>query len=130
MRKKQILVIDDEQSLTRLLKVVLEAREKYQVHVENTGAAGVAATRKLLPDLILLDVVLPDMSGLEVTAQIEAAYRPQSPPIVFLTAMLKRTAPGTPERTIHGYSFLAKPVTVEELLACLEKHLSDDRQHK
>ncbi len=59
MTTKKILVIDDEGGITRMLKRSLEATNRYLVRAENSSAVAVAAAREFLPDLILLDVMMP-----------------------------------------------------------------------
>ena len=119
MSKKRILLIDDEFSFTRMLKLNLEETGAYEVRAENRGSEGLAAAKQFKPDLIFLDVVMPDMSGGEVAFQIEADRKLKDTPIVFLTAAAKKEDEGM----IAGRHFIAKPVTVEEVIDCIEKNL-------
>ncbi len=119
MSKKRILLIDDERSFTRMLKLNLEETGAYEVREENRGKFGLAAARQFKPDLILLDVVMPDMSGGEVASQIGDDRTVKDTPIVFLTAAAKKEDEGM----IAGRDFIAKPVTVEEVVDCIEKNL-------
>ncbi len=119
MSKKRILLIDDEPSFTRMLKLNLEETGAYEVRAENRGSEGLAAARQFKPDLILLDVVMPDMSGGEVAYQIEADRNVKNTPIVFLTAAAKKKEEGI----IAGRTIIAKPVTVEEVIDCIERTL-------
>ncbi len=68
--KKRILVVDDEAALTRMVKMNLERTGNYEVRTENQGAKAVAAAREFMPNLIFLDVMMPDMSGDEVSQQL------------------------------------------------------------
>jgi len=63
MNKKRILIIDDEASFTRLLNLNLGCTGKYAVRAENNPPEGLAAVREFHPDLILLDVMMPQMDG-------------------------------------------------------------------
>ena len=119
MRKKRILLIDDEPSFTRMLKLNLEESGAYEVRAENRGTQGLAAARQFKPDLILLDVVMPDMGGGDVAFEIEADRNVKNTPIVFLTAAAKKEDEGM----IAGRHFIAKPVTVEEVIDCIERNL-------
>jgi len=119
MRKKRILLIDDEPSFTRMLKLNLEESGAYEVRAENRGTQGLAAARQFKPDLILLDVVMPDMGGGDVAFQIGADRNVKKTPIVFLTAAAKKEDQGV----IAGCDFIAKPVTVEEVIDCIERVL-------
>ena len=69
--KKRILVVDDEPALTRMVKLNLERTGSYEVRTENQGSKAVQAAREFKPDLIFLDVMMPDMSGDEVSAQLK-----------------------------------------------------------
>ncbi len=119
MGKKRILLIDDEPSFTRMLKLNLEETGAYEVREENRGRFGLAAARQFKPDLILLDVVMPDMSGGEVASQIGDDRTVKDTPIVFLTAAAKKKEEGI----IAGRTIIAKPVTVEEVIDCIERTL-------
>lgn len=85
MAKEKILVIEDEEDIQELLKFNL-AKEGYQVQAELTGEAGLESARRSLPDLILLDLMLPGVDGLEVCRMLKGDHRTQLIPIVMLTA--------------------------------------------
>ena len=122
MEKIRVLLIDDEPSFTRMLRLNLERTGSFKVLCENTGAFGLTAARDFLPDMIFLDVIMPDVDGGEVAAQIHADPKLKDTPIVFLTAgVSKETTRAKP--VIGGRTFLAKPVSVEEVLRCIEKQL-------
>jgi len=122
MEKIRILLIDDEVSFTRMLKLNLERTCAFTVHCENTGSFGLTAASDFLPDMVFLDVIMPDVDGGEVAAQIHADPKLKDTPIVFLTAgVSKETTRAKP--VIGGRTFLAKPVSVDEVLRCIEKQL-------
>jgi CheY-like chemotaxis protein len=122
MEKIRVLLVDDEPSFTRMLKLNLERTGSFKVHTESNGAFALTATKDFLPDLIFLDVIMPDVDGGEVAAQIQADPKFKDTPIVFLTAgVSKETTRAKP--VIGGRTFLAKPVTVEEVIRCIEKLL-------
>jgi DNA-binding response OmpR family regulator len=123
MTKKKILVVDDEQNMTRMLKRNLEATGRYDVRTENSGAVGVVAAREFQPDLILLDVMMPGMDGGEVAAKIKEDKRLASIPIVFLSAIVKKEETQSTGGNIGGLTFLAKPVKLDDLITCIENHL-------
>lgn len=85
MAKEKILVVEDEDDIQELLKFNL-GKDGYLVQAEATGEAGVEAARRWGPDLILLDLMLPRMDGLEVCRVLKADHRTQTIPIVMLTA--------------------------------------------
>ena len=119
MRKKKILLVDDEPSFTRVLKLCLENTGSYEVREENKGTMAVQAARQFKPDLILLDVVMPDIDGGEVASTIMADEALKNTPIVFLTAAVAKDEEGV----ISGYPFIAKPVNSDEVIDRIEKSL-------
>lgn len=123
MDKIRILLIDDEPSFTRMLKLNLERTGTYKVLCENTGAFGLTAAKDFLPDVIFLDVIMPDVDGGEVAAQIRAEPRLKDTPIVFLTAGVSKETTRMRGDVIGGRTFLAKPVSVDEVIRCIEKQL-------
>ena len=123
MTKKKILVVDDEQNMTRMLKRNLEATGRYDVRTENSGEAGVAAAREFQPDLILLDVMMPGIDGGEVAAKIKEDKRLANIPIVFLSAIVKKEETQPTGGNIGGLTFLAKPVKLDDLITCIENKL-------
>ena len=124
MKKKRILVVDDEVSFTRLLKLNLEQSEHYEVRVENWAEDAVRAAQEFRPDLIFLDVMMPRMFGGDVASRIQSDESLKDTPIVFLTATVSRARVEEHGGVISGFPVLAKPVSVEEVLECIEKHLA------
>ena len=123
MNKKRILLLDDEVSFTRLLKLNLEQTNRYEVRAENWPEDVLAAAREFKPDLMLLDVMMPRMFGGDIAAQFRADEELKGIPIVFLTATVRKQRVDEHAGMISGYPFLAKPATTEEVIACIEKHL-------
>ena len=123
MSKKKILVVDDEASLTRMLRRNLEATGKYEVKEENSGAQAYASAKQFQPDMILLDVMMPDMDGGAVAAQIQDDEHLKHVPIVFLTAIIQKGETEDTGGNIGGRTFLAKPVKLDDLITCIENKL-------
>ena len=123
MAKKKILVVDDEGAMTRMLKRNLEATDRYDVRTENSSAKALTAAREFLPDLILLDVIMPELDGGGVAAKIREDKRMSKTPIIFLSAIVKKEETEATGGNIGGFTFLAKPVKFDDLIACIEKHL-------
>jgi len=121
--KKRILVVDDEPVLTRMVKMNLERTGNYEVRTENQGAKAVAAAREFKPSLIFLDVMMPDMSGDEVSMQLRDDPVLAEIKIVFMTAIVTKAETGEMGSKIGGNEFLAKPVKTEELIATIERVL-------
>ena len=122
MKAKHILIVDDEASFTRLLKVNLEARTQHTIAVVNRAHEAIPAAHKQKPDLILLDVIMPGFDGGELAARIQADPLLRAVPIVFLTATVSQTEAHQGLKS-GGFTFLAKPVSMPDLLACIAQHL-------
>jgi CheY-like chemotaxis protein len=120
MAKKRILIIDDEPSITRTMKVNLERTGAYTVGTENRAPHALAAAREFQPDLILLDVMMPEISGDEVAAEIQSDPALQHVPIVFLTAIVSPKETGGQYLESGGQTFVAKPVSLDALINCIE----------
>lgn len=125
MDKKRILFVDDEEGFGQILKLSLEGTGEYEIKVETKGKKAVDAAREFKPDLIFLDIIMPDLDGPAVALQIKADPQLNNIPIVFLTAVVKKEEVNSAEGNIGGYPFIAKPVSKEELLECIHKYLDD-----
>jgi len=123
MDKIRVLLIDDEPSFTRMLKLSLERRGHFEVMVENNGAYGLKVAQDFLPDIILLDVIMPDVDGGEIASTIRADRVLKVTPIVFLTAGVSKETTRAKGNVIGGQKYLAKPATVEEIIRCIETQL-------
>jgi CheY-like chemotaxis protein len=123
MTKKKILVVDDEEGMTRMLKRNLEATNRYDVRTENSSSAAVTAASEFLPDLILMDMMMPGMDGGDVAAKLKEDKRLSHIPIVFLTAIVKKEEAQPTGSKIGGLTFLAKPVKLDDLITCIENHV-------
>ena len=92
--KKRILVVDDEPEITFMVKLNLEQTGRYEVRTENLGRRAIEAAREFRPDLILLDVMMPDMLGSEIAEQLQADPKLRAIKFVFLTAMVTKEGGG------------------------------------
>lgn len=120
MTKKKILVVDDESGFTRLLKLTMS---RYDIKEENDARRAIETAKHFKPDLILLDVIMPQMDGGDLALRMRGESSLRNIPIVFVTAIVspRETADGA--RHIGGFPFLAKPVSSESLTRCIEEHL-------
>ena len=121
--KKRILIIDDEASFTRMVKLNLEKTGQFEVRTENRAAGALAAAREFKPDLVLLDVIMPTMDGGDVARQIQSDRGLRGTPVVFLTATVSTREAGQGGLTSGGALFLAKPVSVDALVACINENV-------
>jgi len=117
-RSPRILVIDDEEQIRRALRSILQARH-YTVDLAATGAAALEAAVDRTPDLIVLDLSLPDMSGLVVCEELRAWYEG---PIVVLSVR-DADADKIAALDLGADDYLTKPFSAGELLARIRAHL-------
>jgi len=123
LEKKRILVVDDEASITRLLKLNLEQTDRYEVRTENDALKAVAAAEEFKPHLILLDVMMPGMDGGELASRFQAHPKFEKTPLVFLTAAATKAEVYARGGKVGGLQFLAKPVDITQILECLKQQL-------
>ena len=119
--KKKVLLVDDEKSLTTLLKLNLEETGRYEVRAVNLGEEALPAAREFKPDIMLLDLIMPYMPGGNVVAQFEAEAEFQNLPIVFMTAAIQRSRVAENDGMVSGKPCLAKPASLEEIMAMIER---------
>ena len=118
----KILIVDDVVSNVLLLKILL-SNEKFQVCTANNGTTCIEMARKEHPDLILLDVMMPDMNGFDTATVLKKEEGTKDIPIIFLTAL------NTPQDLVHGFQvgasdFLTKPFNKEELVMRVTQQIS------
>ena len=112
MEKIRVLIIDDDVEGSLLLKEDLEQTGMYEVFEESRGLMALKAVRQFTPDIVLLDIIIPDLDGPSIAAQIEAAYLSPKPLIIFLSSIV---FPEEAEKgTIGGYSFMSKDSSRED----------------
>jgi CheY-like chemotaxis protein len=125
IEKKRILVVDDQASNTRLVKLHLERSNDYVVREENDAKAALSAAEEFHPHLILLDVMMPGLDGGELAARFQANPKLKAVPIVFLTAAVSKGEVEAGSGRVGGFPFLAKPVVLSEVSACLKHYLGE-----
>ncbi len=118
----KILIVDDVVSNVLLLKILL-TNEKFQVCTANNGNTCIEQAKKEHPDLILLDVMMPDISGFDTAVILKKDDETKDIPIIFLTAL------NTPADLVHGFKvgandFLTKPFNKEELVMRVMQQIS------
>ena len=119
--ERRILIVDDERDSTHLLKILLEKIGSYCVLEENDATKAHQSARDFRPDLILLDIMMPQRDGGDVAAEIEADPGMQRRPIIFLTALVTK-AEAKAGFHIQGHPVVAKPVNISELIKKIEEN--------
>jgi two-component system sensor histidine kinase/response regulator len=120
--KARILIIDNSRDFTHAAKAALEKTGRYVVEEENDASKAHQTAQGLNPDLILLDIAMPETDGGEVAARIQSDPALHRIPIVFLTALVT-TAEGRAGLRIQGHPFLAKPISLPDLIKGIEENL-------
>jgi len=118
---KRILIVEDNKVDVRLLKDILESRG-YEILLTGDGVEAIALAFVSLPDLILMDIQLPDISGLEVTRRLRGDKRSRRIPIVAVTAF----AMGWHEREALDSgcdAYISKPISIFGFLRTVESFL-------
>ena len=126
MTKTRILVVDDEPNCSRLVRLILEKTERFEVRVENRSALAVSAAREFRPDLILCDVDMPGKDGGEVARDFQAVAEFRAVPLVFLTSLISRAEAGEHGSVRAGMRFLAKPVNPTMLVDTVDLVLTGE----
>ena len=125
MKKQRILLVDDEVGITRTLALYLEEIGGCEVRVESHGSRALVTAREFRPNLIFLDIVMPDADGGTLAAEIKADPILHGTPVVFLTALVSQRETGGALKQIGGYPFLAKPVDPDTVLAYINQYARD-----
>lgn len=116
-----ILVVDDEATNLQLLKQIL--RDQYRLLFAKDGARALELARQERPDLILLDVMMPGMTGYEVCRQLKADARTSPIPVIFVTALVD-TADEVEGFAVGAVDYITKPVSPPIVTARVRTHLS------
>ena len=119
--KKRVLLVDDEPIFTRLLKRNLEKTGTYEVRETNVGSQALAAAQDFQPDVILLDLIMPDVDGRTVASWIRSAEGLKETQIIFLTAVLTKAEAKQKCGQLSSIPCLAKPVSAQEVIGFIER---------
>jgi two-component system sensor histidine kinase/response regulator len=136
MNMADILIVDDLPNNLRLLSEMLE-KEGYKVRKATNGQRGIQAAEATPPDLILLDIMMPEMNGYEVARYLKQSEQLQQIPIIFLSA-LNETIDKVMAFNIGGVDYITKPFQVEEVLVrvrtqltlCQQKQQLEQQNHR
>lgn len=125
MSNPRILVVDDDPNLSGLVRLFLLNTRRFDVLVENRSALALAAARKYLPHLILLDVDMPGKDGGDVCREIQADPVLRGVPIIFFTSLISRAEAGEREVMRAGMRYLSKPVNPKVLVDVVDRVLAE-----
>lgn len=120
---KHILCIEDEPEMIDLIRLILE-RRGFTVQGAAGGTEGIKKIREIHPDLVLLDLMMPDLDGWEVYQQMKAEEAIRDIPVIVVTAKAQSIDKVLGLHIAKVDDYIAKPFSPQELLASVEKVLS------
>lgn len=121
---KTILIIEDEEDHLEIVKLILE-QHNYNIISARNGREGVESAQKNVPNLIILDVMLPEMNGYEVCKAVKGSSNTRSIPVIMLSI---RSNPEDIEAAykVGANKYMTKPFNLEELVKEVKKHLGEE----
>ena len=108
MKDKRILLIDDEETIQEVVQLGIEIETGWQVKIASSGAEGIAVAQAQQPDLILLDIMMPEMDGMATLLKLKANTKTQSIPVILLTAKTQ-TADKNQFQNVEVMGVITKP---------------------
>lgn len=122
-KKQKILIIDDEKDLCHFLKFNLESTGDYIVYTATNGEQGIRLADRKKPDLILVDIMMPNTDGFEVLRSIKEKPQTTTIPVLMLTA-LEQDMPKIMANELYANDYLTKPIHMNELIAKIQNALA------
>ena len=127
MNMGRILVVEDDFDISNMLRIYF-AGQGYEVQVAPRGGDALAMTRKQLPNLIVLDIMLPDMNGYDVCRELRQTTRTSHIPIIFLTQKDERSDK-IAGLELGADDYITKPFDIEELKLRVQNAISSANRH-
>ena len=112
---KKVLIVDDEQDIVETLQFVLET-EGYECHTAFDGESGLKAAKDIMPDLIILDVMMPKMNGYKISRLLKYDAKYKDIPIIMVTARSQDQDKMIGEET-GADEYITKPFEIEDVVA-------------
>jgi CheY-like chemotaxis protein len=120
-KKVRILMIDDDEIFCRIYKSLLEDTDKYYVTIANRGKEGLMLAKDQKPDVILLDILMPSVNGLDVACLLSCNESTKDIPYIFITCLIKPH-----ENSFNNKRhYLGKPMDLEALVFTIEEVIRD-----
>ena len=125
MNTTRVLIIDDEPAFTDAVKINLELTGRYRVETLNDPITAIEKAREIRPDVIVLDIVMPEKDGGDLLTEFEKDPILKQVPVVVLTALVSNLeTSGDAVAQSGGEVMLAKPVTTEKLIHTIESRIA------
>jgi len=123
MKQIKVLVVDDEVTICQTMKLYIERATKFAVITATSGKEAIRLARSQKPDIILLDIMMPGMSGSEVAEELRENPLTSNIPIIFITAAISKDEEVRKGGYIQEVPIIAKPVKAEEVVRRIEEIL-------
>lgn len=120
----RVFLVDDEVTLTKLTKMNLERDGRFHVHTLNQASHALEEARAYKPDIMLLDVMMPDGDGGDLAASMKEDPVLKNVPVIFITAAIRKPDLAKRGGRIGGRPYLAKPTSKDEIITAIENELS------
>ncbi|MDD5226552.1 MAG: response regulator [Candidatus Omnitrophica bacterium] len=114
-QKRSILIVDDDVDASQMTKMILEKTGLYAVSVCNRGSEAYKIIQDTRPELVLLDVMMPDADGTDIAGRIQKDKSLALTQVVFMTSLVSQNEV-LKHSVIGGHAFISKPITSEILL--------------
>ena len=112
----KVMLVDDEADLCFFLKKNLETAGEFEVMTCSESSKALMEIKQFKPDIVVIDVLMPGLSGPEIVEQMKADMRTKNTPTIFLTAIATSEDIETNQNIIGGHFMVAKPVEIDHLL--------------
>lgn len=122
------MIVDDEAEFSAQLKEHVQTVKGFDALVCNDSTQALEMARAFMPDIILLDIMMPGLNGSDLAEQLKQNPSTRDIPVIFLTALVTRKELDDREQ-IGGQQFLTKPVSMEQLMQAIETALRQNRQN-
>jgi len=123
MHKKKIMSVDDEKDFQEFIKILLE-KEGYSVILAKNAKEALSKLKKTKPDLMLIDLMMPEMSGIELCEKIRANSKLKNLKVIFLTVLSASETSNKDIQRLNILDYITKPVESDDLLQKIKKALA------
>ncbi len=117
----KVMVVDDETDFCFFIKNNLEMTEEFEVTTCTDSTKAMQIARQLRPDVVLIDIMMPGISGEDIAAELAGDRETRDIPYLFLTGIITQQEATADDNVIAGHRFLAKPVEIKKLIPLLRE---------
>jgi len=127
--KRKIMIVDDEEKFCQMVKKNLEKTNQYEVQYETKGMKALETAKAFMPELMILDVMIPDRRGSDVLGDLKKDEVLKNVPVIFLTSLAKKGSKDlflglVDGRPFHANPAIPKPINTKDLVQCIEETLA------